>query len=203
VHGRVSRLPGLLWSLPRGWAAGWLLPCASSPPAARFNPLLVTCYAVAGISLAANLRLPCLFVTQLIYLTRLLAYEVLLQSQSASIHFRLQTPCAALPHTNCRPTCQMFIVDSLCCEEYGIVLHASVKMWLVCNADVYLPEPKCLTGAWLVLCAVRCLRLGAAAWLAACASLLRWRPILKAGHEAGSAPTRLGPAILSSPHLPS
>ncbi len=30
--------------------------------------------------------------------------------------------------------------------DYGIVQHASVRLWVVCNADVYLPEPKCLTG---------------------------------------------------------
>ena len=40
----------------------------------------------------------------------------------------------------------MFIAESLCCMDYGIIQHASVRMWLVCNADVYLPEPKCLTG---------------------------------------------------------
>lgn len=48
--------------------------------------------------------------------------------------------------TRCRPTCRLFVGDSLCCQDYGIVLHAAVRLWLVCNADVYLPEPKCLTG---------------------------------------------------------
>jgi hypothetical protein len=45
-----------------------------------------------------------------------------------------------------RPTCRLFVGDSLCCLGYGIVQHADVRLWLVCNADVYLPEPKCLTG---------------------------------------------------------
>ncbi|EFN53027.1 expressed protein [Chlorella variabilis] len=43
------------------------------------------------------------------------------------------------------PACQLFVADSLCCLGYGIIQHAAVRMWLVCNADVYLPEPKCLT----------------------------------------------------------
>ncbi|KAI3424691.1 hypothetical protein D9Q98_008081 [Chlorella vulgaris] len=43
------------------------------------------------------------------------------------------------------PTCQLFVADSLCCMNYGIVQQAAVRLWLVCNADVYLPEPKCLT----------------------------------------------------------
>ena len=30
--------------------------------------------------------------------------------------------------------------------DYGIVQHASVRLWVVCTADVYLPDPKCLTG---------------------------------------------------------
>lgn len=30
--------------------------------------------------------------------------------------------------------------------DYGIVQHASVRLWVVCTADVYLPNPKCLTG---------------------------------------------------------
>jgi hypothetical protein len=42
----------------------------------------------------------------------------------------------------------VFIADSLCCLDFGILLHASVRLWLVCDADVYLPDPKCLTGGW-------------------------------------------------------
>ena len=41
----------------------------------------------------------------------------------------------------------MFVANSLCCLDYGIVQHASVRVWMVCNADVFLPQPKCLTGA--------------------------------------------------------
>jgi hypothetical protein len=56
---------------------------------------------------------------------------------------------ALCPPSLCRrPTCRLFIADSLCCEDYGIVQHASIRLWLVCNADVYLPEPSCLTGGW-------------------------------------------------------
>jgi hypothetical protein len=39
----------------------------------------------------------------------------------------------------------MFVANSLCCADYGIIQHASVRFWLVCTVDVYLPEPKCLT----------------------------------------------------------
>ena len=56
------------------------------------------------------------------------------------------------PLLSCRPLCKIFIADSQCCSGYGIIQHAAVRMWLVCNADVYLPEPTCLTGAWAVGC---------------------------------------------------
>jgi hypothetical protein len=45
------------------------------------------------------------------------------------------------------PACKLFLADALCCQSYGIVLHAAPRLWLVCTADVFLPEPKCLTGA--------------------------------------------------------
>ena len=45
-----------------------------------------------------------------------------------------------------QPACRLFVANSLCCGEVGVVQHASVKAWLVCSADVYLPEPKCITG---------------------------------------------------------
>ena len=48
--------------------------------------------------------------------------------------------------SNRRPACRVFVANSLCCMDYGIVQHASVRLWVVCTADVYLPDPKCLTG---------------------------------------------------------
>lgn len=75
-----------------------------------------------------------------------------------------------------RPACRLFIANSLCCQGYGIVQHASVRAWLVCSADVHLPAAKCLQGETLrarlpgPLAARRCLapalRVGAA--LTAC-----------------------------------
>lgn len=50
------------------------------------------------------------------------------------------------PTSNRRPACRVFVANSLCCMDFGIVQHASVRLWVVCTADVYLPEPKCLTG---------------------------------------------------------
>ncbi|EFN53029.1 hypothetical protein CHLNCDRAFT_137245 [Chlorella variabilis] len=54
-------------------------------------------------------------------------------------------PEPPVPMCMAEPACQLFIADSLCCMGYGIIQHAAVRMWLVCNADVYLPQPKCLT----------------------------------------------------------
>ncbi|KAI3424696.1 hypothetical protein D9Q98_008086 [Chlorella vulgaris] len=54
-------------------------------------------------------------------------------------------PEPPIPMCMAEPTCQLFVADSLCCMNYGIVQQAAVRLWLVCNADVYLPEPKCLT----------------------------------------------------------
>ncbi|KAI3430528.1 hypothetical protein D9Q98_005121 [Chlorella vulgaris] len=51
----------------------------------------------------------------------------------------------AIPMCMAEPTCQLFIADSLCCMGHGIIQHAAVKLWMLCSADVYLPEPKCLT----------------------------------------------------------
>ncbi|KAI7837214.1 hypothetical protein COHA_009005 [Chlorella ohadii] len=50
-----------------------------------------------------------------------------------------------IPTCMAEPACRVFVASSLCCMDYGIVQHASVRLWVVCNADVYLPEPKCLT----------------------------------------------------------
>jgi hypothetical protein len=57
--------------------------------------------------------------------------------------------------------------------NYGIVQHAAVRLWLVCNADVYLPEPKCLTGAWLAWCSGLWRRLGDVACLVFHAQMLQ------------------------------
>lgn len=42
----------------------------------------------------------------------------------------------------------MFVGNSVCCQDRGIVTQgADLRLWLVCNRDVYLPAAKCLTGA--------------------------------------------------------
>jgi hypothetical protein len=76
-------------------------------------------------------------------------------------------PACRLPHVcDCsrRPECKMFVAYAKCCQGGGILAAgSSLRMWLVCNRDVYLPAPKCLTGGLpdgkgrgYVLCAAAC-----------------------------------------------
>lgn len=65
---------------------------------------------------------------------------------SCCFHATCPPPPPPTPPLARRPECKLFIANSLCCMDYGIIQHASVRLWLVCTADVYLPEPKCLTG---------------------------------------------------------
>lgn len=67
----------------------------------------------------------------------------------------------------CRPACRVFVANSLCCMDFGIVQHASVRLWVVCNADVYLPEPKCLTSELWRRC-------GSGGWAARLAGRQHW-----------------------------
>ena len=71
---------------------------------------------------------------------------IALQARSDLLPLSTRNLGARSPPAARRPACQLFVADSLCCLGYGIIQHAAVRMWLVCNADVYLPEPKCLTG---------------------------------------------------------
>lgn len=71
------------------------------------------------------------------------------QALEAFRFFLRSSPPSLAPCSHRRPACRVFVASSLCCMDYGIVQHASVRLWLVCNADVYLPEPKCLTGELL------------------------------------------------------
>ncbi len=57
-----------------------------------------------------------------------------------------------------RPTCKLFAANAACCKQRGsVAAGSSLRLWLVCNRDVYLPETKCLTGEAWRLCTLLCM----------------------------------------------
>lgn len=77
----------------------------------------------------------------LAFLHRCAAFTLPHPLPAADVPFAPAAPCPG------RPACKLFVGDAACCRNKGaIAAGASLRLWLVCNRDVYLPETKCLTG---------------------------------------------------------
>ena len=52
----------------------------------------------------------------------------------------------ALRHCRSGPVCKMFIPESCCGADEGIMVQTPyVKVWVVCNVGITPPSPRCLT----------------------------------------------------------